>query len=96
MWSRCLTCKLLLLLLLLLLRLLLLPPRPLLLPRRVLQILHAYMAEPFAAWDGLQRGSTAYESLKAQKADVLWGLVQQVCVCLRISCFNVAAVGTVE
>jgi hypothetical protein len=42
------------------------------------QILHAYMAEPYAPWSGLRRGSAAYQDLKQQKAEVLWGLIDQV------------------
>lgn len=42
------------------------------------QILHAYMAEAYAPWSGLKRGSAAYESLKDEKAVVLWGLIEQV------------------
>lgn len=37
-----------------------------------------YMAEPFEPWQGLQRGSPAYNQLKQQRADVLWQLVEQV------------------
>lgn len=43
-----------------------------------MQILHAYMAEPYAPWSGLKRGSAAYQELKQQKAEVLWGLIEQV------------------
>lgn len=42
------------------------------------QILHAYMAEPHGPWAGLQRGTPAYAALKAEKAEVLWGLIEQV------------------
>eukprot|EP00775_Hariotina_reticulata_P013799 gene13799-13920_t len=42
------------------------------------QVLHMYMSEPFEPWDGLTRGSTAYEHLKQQRASMLWGLAEQV------------------
>lgn len=44
----------------------------------VLQILHAYMAEPYAPWAGLSRGSEQYQQLKQQRAEQLWGLIDQV------------------
>jgi hypothetical protein len=43
-----------------------------------LQILHAYMAEPYAPWAGLARGSEQYQHLKQQRAEQLWSLVDQV------------------
>jgi hypothetical protein len=44
----------------------------------MLQILHAYMAEPYAPWSGLARGSRQYQQLKQQRAEQLWGLIDQV------------------
>jgi hypothetical protein len=44
----------------------------------LLQILHAYMAEPYAPWSDLARGSEQYQLLKQQRAEQLWGLIAQV------------------
>ncbi|WIA36446.1 hypothetical protein OEZ86_007753 [Tetradesmus obliquus] len=41
------------------------------------QILHVYMAEPYAPWSGLARGSRQYQQLKQQRAEQLWGLIDQ-------------------
>jgi hypothetical protein len=41
--------------------------------------MHAYMAEPYAPWSLLQRGSPEYKMLKEQRAEQLWGLIEQVC-----------------
>jgi hypothetical protein len=43
-----------------------------------LKILHAYMAEPYAPWAGLAKGSAQYQQLKQQRAEQLWGLIDQV------------------
>lgn len=47
-------------------------------PTSTQQILHAYMAEPYSHWAGLTRGSAEYKQLKAERAEQLWGLVEQV------------------
>jgi len=41
-------------------------------------VLHCYMAEPFEPWRGLEREGGEYETLKGCRAEVLWGLVEQV------------------
>jgi hypothetical protein len=46
------------------------------------QIIHAYMAEPYAPWARLRRGSLEYKTLKEQRAEQLWGLIEKVCVCV--------------
>ena len=44
------------------------------------QIIHSYMAEPYAPWARLRRGSLEYKTLKEQRAEQLWGLIEKVCV----------------
>jgi phytoene dehydrogenase-like protein len=56
-------------------------------------ILHCYMAEPFEAWEGLDRGSERYEKLKDERAEVLWGLIEQVVPGAR-QCLEWQQVGT--
>lgn len=46
-------------------------------------VLHATMTEPYAPWAALPRGGPEYERLKAERGDVLMGLVRQV----RCACF---------
>jgi len=36
------------------------------------------MSETFEAWEGLARGSAAYEQLKQQRAGMLWDLAEKV------------------
>lgn len=36
------------------------------------------MADSFSSWQALKRGSSEYKALKEAKAEVLWGLVEQV------------------
>jgi hypothetical protein len=50
------------------------PPQP---PVCQAKVLHAYMAEPWEPWEGLARGSAGYERLKGERAEALWGLVEQ-------------------
>lgn len=37
-------------------------------------VVHTYTAgnEPYAVWEGLERGSKEYEELKQQRAETLW------------------------
>lgn len=41
------------------------------------------MAEPYGHWQGLARGSRQYQELKTQRAELLWGLIDQV-GCLQL------------
>jgi phytoene dehydrogenase-like protein len=41
-------------------------------------VLHATMAAPYRPWEGLDRGSDAYEERKRMGGEVLMGLVRQV------------------
>ncbi|KAG6652303.1 prolycopene isomerase, chloroplastic [Carya illinoinensis] len=43
-------------------------------------VLHAYMpgTEPFGQWEGLDRRSTEYKNLKAERSEVMWRAVERV------------------
>lgn len=42
-------------------------------------VIHAYTAgnEPYALWEGLQRGSAEYEAQKAERAECLWRAIER-------------------
>lgn len=49
---------------------------------------HVYCAanEPWALWEGLERGSAAYVALKAERAEPLWRALEKVRLTLCASC----------
>ena len=41
-------------------------------------ILHAYLAEPYNIWEGMDTKSRAYREFKGQRTEVLWRLIKRV------------------
>jgi phytoene dehydrogenase-like protein len=57
--------------------------------------IHVYTPanEPYALWQGLERGSEAYERLKAERAEIMWKALERVIPDIRSRC-EVTLVGT--
>jgi phytoene dehydrogenase-like protein len=49
--------------------------------------------EPYTLWEGLERGSEAYEQLKAERAEIMWKALERVIPDIRSRC-EVTLVGT--